>query len=311
MTKPLVKASSNKLSEIMLPSSPEETFVCVLSSMNLLHYDDWKDTDAVQILFIFLDTVNEEFVRKGSKIPFIERAVRFAGRHKALGLGVLGWASYLQKNMIAFESRKAAQLNYEIFEFLDKETKAASAKLAEWFDESPVTRGTGYRNATRMATAPTKSSSACLGQVSPSIEPYWSNFYIYDLAKAKFTFKNPYLEALLEEKGMNTRAVWKQIADADGSVQRLDGLTSEEKEVFKTFAEIRTETIIDQAATRQDFIDQGQSLNVLIDPSLPVKEINALVFRAWKLGVKSLYYQHSINAAQAAARNMNCSSCEG
>jgi len=310
MTKPLAKASSNKLSEIMLPSNPDETFVCVLSSMNLLHYDDWKDTDAAQILLIFLDTVNEEFVRKGKDIPFIERAVRFAERHKALGLGVLGWASYLQKNMIAFESREAAKLNYEIFDFLDKETKLASRKLADWFGESEITKETGYRNATRVSIAPTKSSSACLGQVSPSIEPYWSNFYIYDLAKVKFTFKNPYLEALLEEKGMNTRAVWKQIADADGSVQRLDGLTPEEKEVFKTFAEIRTETIIDQAAVRQDFIDQGQSLNVLIDPSLPVKEINALVFRAWELGVKALYYQHSINAAQAAARNMNCVSCE-
>jgi len=158
MTKPLAKTSSNKLSEIMLPSNPEETFVCVLSSMNLLHYDEWKDTDAVQILLIFLDTVNEEFIRKGKNIPFIERAVRFAERHKALGLGTLGWASYLQKHMIAFESREAARLNYEIFDFLDKETKTASRKLAEWFGESEITKGTGYRNATRVSIAPTRSS---------------------------------------------------------------------------------------------------------------------------------------------------------
>lgn len=301
---------TGQCSEIMLPSNPKETFVCVLSSMNLLHYDDWKDTDAVEILFYFLDTVNEEFVRKGSKMPFIQRAVRFASRHKALGLGVLGWASYLQSNMIAFESREAAKLNYEIFELLDEKTKKASRQLAQWFDESPVTRGTGYRNATRMAIAPTKSSSAILGQVSPSIEPYWSNYYIYDLAKIKMTFKNPYLEALLEERGMNTRTVWKQIGDADGSVQHLDGLTPEEKEVFKTFAEIRSKSVIDQAAARQDFIDQGQSLNLMIDPSLSAKEVNALVFYAWELGIKALYYQHGINAAQAAARNLNCVACE-
>ena len=301
---------SNNKAEIMLPSTSEETFVCVLSSMNLLHYDKWKDTDAVEVLFYFLDTVNEEFVRKSKNVPFIERARNFAKRHKALGLGVLGLASYYQSKMIPFESKEAARLNYEMFKLLDERTKEASKQLATWFGESEVTKGTGYRNATRIALAPTKSSSFILGQVSPSIEPIWANAYIHDLAKIKVTVKNTYLMDLLDKHGTNNNEVWDSIMRRDGSVQHLDFLSDNEKAVFKTFAEINPETIINLAAVRQDFIDQGQSLNLMIDPQTPAKEINRLMYLAWESGLKSLYYQHNINAAQALLRSKTCEACQ-
>ena len=302
--------ASNMCAEIMLPSTSEETFVCVLSSMNLLHYDKWKGTDAVEVLFYFLDTVNEEFVRKSKNVPFIERARNFAKRHKALGLGVLGLASYYQSKMIPFESKEAARLNYEMFKLLDERTKEASKQLAIWFGESEVTKGTGYRNATRIALAPTKSSSFILGQVSPSIEPIWANAYIHDLAKIKVTVKNTYLADLLDKHGTNNSEVWDSIMRRDGSVQHLDFLSDNEKAVFKTFAEINPETIINLAAIRQDFIDQGQSLNLMIDPQTPAKEINRLMYLAWESGLKSLYYQHNINAAQALLRSKTCEACQ-
>jgi ribonucleoside-diphosphate reductase alpha chain len=170
------------------------------------------------------------------------------------------------------------------------------------------------RNTTTMAIAPTKSSSFILGQVSQSIEPEFSNCYVKDLAKIKVTIRNPYLEKLLIEKGKNTNDVWDSIKVADGSIQHLDFLTLEEKEVFKTFSEINPYTIIDQAAVRQEFIDQGQSLNLMIDPDMSVKDINALYLYAWELGVKSLYYSYSMSAAQALTRkrvmSTGCAACE-
>jgi ribonucleoside-diphosphate reductase alpha chain len=164
-----------------------------------------------------------------------------------------------------------------------------------------------------MAIAPNTSSAFILGQVSQGIEPVWSNCYVKDIAKIKVTIQNPFLEKLLEEKGHNTRDVWRSIRDNDGSVQHLDILTDEEKDVFKTFQEINQKTILEQAGTRQAFIDQAQSLNLAINPATPIKEINALYLYAWKLGVKTLYYQHSVNAAQQFGRLkdlQNCKSCE-
>lgn len=304
--------ASNLCSEIALPSTPEESFVCCLSSMNILHYDDWKDTDAVETLTYFLDAVMQEFIKKTDNEPSMHRANRFAKNHRALGLGALGWHSYLQSKMVAFDSMEAMMLNAEIFRALQMRSKTASKEMATLYGEPEVCKGTGYRNTTTMAIAPTKSSSFILGQVSASIEPIQSNYYVLDLAKLKVTYRNPYLEDVLKLKGENTPKVWESILVKDGSVQHLEFLTEEEKEVFKTFGEISQLAIIQQAAQRQNFIDQSQSLNLVIHPDTPTKDINQLYMTAWELGVKSLYYQNSVNAAQELNRNLlTCSSCEG
>ena len=305
--------ASNLCTEIALPATPDESFVCCLSSMNALHYDEWKDTDAVETLTYFLDAVMEEFIQEAEGTRFMERAVRFAKRHRALGIGVLGWHSYLQSNMIPFDSMEAMQKNEEIFRTIKERSYEASKELADKFGEPEVLEGYGRRNTTTMSVAPTKSSSVILGQVSPSIEPLKSNYFVRDGAKLKSTQKNRFLQAILEERGKDERDVWDSIANKDGSVQHLDLLTDEQKEVFKTFAEIPQMAIINQAAQRQKYIDQAQSLNVSIDPSeVSVKEINQLYIEAWKKGVKSLYYQHSVNAAQKFSRDiLECKACEG
>ena len=304
--------ASNLCTEIMLPASDEESFVCCLSSMNLLHYEEWKNTDAVETLTCFLDAVMSEFITKSADIPFLDRAHRFAKRHRALGLGVLGWHSYLQSQRIAFDSFAAMQKNNEIFRLLQEKTLAASKKLAAEFGEPEILTGYGRRNTTLMSIAPTKSSSFILGSVSPSVEPFKSNYHVKDLAKIKTTYKNPFLVELLEEKGLNTEKTWESILLNDGSVQHLAALSDEEKEIYKTFSEISQLAVIQQAAQRQKYIDQGQSINVMIHPDTPTRDINQLYLTAAELGLKSIYYQHSISAAQRFNRNLlNCSSCEG
>jgi ribonucleoside-diphosphate reductase alpha chain len=304
--------ASNLCTEIALPATADESFVCCLSSMNALHYDEWKDTDAVETLTRFLDAVMEEFIQCTEGVQFMERAVRFAKRHRAIGIGVLGWHSYLQSNMIPFDSMEAMEKNGEMFRTIKERSYEASEALADEFGEPEVLEGYGRRNTTTMSVAPTKSSSVILGQVSPSIEPLKSNYFVRDGAKLKSTQKNRFLQAILAERGEDTREVWDSIANRDGSVQHLECLTDEEKEVFKTFAEIPQMAIINQAAQRQKYIDQAQSVNVSIDPSeVSVKEINQLYIEAWKKGVKSLYYQNSVNAAQKFSRDiLECRACE-
>ena len=304
--------ASNLCTEIALPATPDESFVCCLSSMNALHFDEWKDTDAVETLTRFLDAVMEEFIQKADGVQFMERPVRFAKRHRAIGIGVLGWHSYLQKNMIPFDSMEAMRRNEEVFRTIKERSYAASEALAEEFGEPEVLEGYGRRNTTTMAVAPTKSSSVILGQVSPSVEPLKSNYFVRDSAKLKATQKNRFLEAILAERGEDTRDTWDSIAAKDGSVQHLDCLTDEEKEVFKTFSEIPQMAIINQAAQRQKHIDQAQSINVSIDPGeVSVKQINQLYISAWEKGIKSLYYQHSVNAAQKFSQDiLDCKACE-
>lgn len=303
--------ASNLCTEIFLPSNPDESFVCNLLSLNALHFDEWKNTDLVEAATFLLDAVMTEYIDKLEGVPFMEAARNFAIRHRALGLGVLGWHSYLQSKMIPFRSTEAKQLNVELFKFIDERSLTASKLLAEMFGEPEVTKGYGVRNATRMAVAPTTSSSFILGQVSPSIEPENSNYYIKDLAKGKFTYKNPYLKKLLKEKGMDTAEVWQDILLHGGSVQHMPELTEREKAVFETFGEIPQFELISQAALRQPYIDQGQSLNIMIHPDASVKDVNLLMIEAWKLGIKSLYYQRSTNPAQEFARNLlACVSCE-
>ena len=304
--------ASNLCSEIMLHSSPEESFVCCLASMNLLHYEEWKDTDAVEVLAYFLDTVIEEFIQKARGVKHLERAVRFAENQRAIGIGATGYHSLLQSKMIPFESLEAQMLNSEIFETINAQSLEASKKAAKELGEPALLKGYGERWATRMAVAPNTSSAFILGQVSQSIEPYKSNYYVKDLAKFKATIKNEFLEKLLEEKGENTEETWASILRNNGSVQQLQCLTQEEKNVFRTFPEISQKEIITHAAIRQKYIDQGQSLNITIPPETTAKEINQLLIYAWESGIKSLYYQHSTNAAQAFYRKLNeCTSCEG
>nr|DAS77438.1 MAG TPA: ribonucleotide-diphosphate reductase subunit alpha [Caudoviricetes sp.] len=303
--------ASNMCMEISLPSSADESFVCCLMSMNLLHYDKWKDTDAVKTAVYFLDAVMSEFIEKAKVIPKMEKAVRFAERHRALGLGVLGWHSYLQSKMIPFDGFEAMMKNAEIFKHIREESYQGSKELAELLGEPELLKGYGRRNTTLMAVAPTKSSSFILGQVSQGVEPIKANLFIKDTAKVKTVFKNPFLEKLLAERGKDTPEVWESINKAGGSVAHLDFLTPREKDVFKTFEEINQMSIIQQAAQRQQFIDQGQSINLSIHPDTPLKDINALYLQAMELGVKGIYYQFSKSAAQSFNRELlQCSSCE-
>ena len=315
--------ASNLCTEIMLPSDHNWSFVCVLSSINLLHYDKWKDTDAVETMIYFLDAVITEFLEKLDSYKnsanredqqtflFMERAYNFAKENRALGMGTLGWHSLLQSKMLPFDSQKSYDLNSEVFKNLKEHSYKASEHLAQKFGEPELLKGYGRRNTTLNAIAPTTSSAFILGQVSQGIEPIWSNIYVKDIAKIKTTIKNPFLIKLLKEKGMDSPEVWKDIRDKDGSVQHLDFLSENEKDVFKTYSEIDQLVIIYQAANRQNYIDQGQSLNIIVHPDTTTKDVNKIHVTAWKLGLKSLYYQHSMNAAQKFKQKKDCESCEG
>lgn len=302
---------SQMCTEILEYTDEFKSFVCCLSSLNLLHWDEIVETDAVETLAFFLDAVYSEFIEKTEGIPFMEKALLFAKEHRSIGLGVLGWHSLLQSKLIPFEGFEAKMLNAEIFRTINDKSLIASMQLATMFGEPKMLEGYGQRFTTRLAIAPTTSSSFILGQVSPSIEPLESNYFIKDLAKGKFVYRNPYLKQLLKDKAQDSPEVWNSILLKGGSVQHLDFLDEREKGVFKTFGEISQLEIIQQAAQRQKFIDQGQSLNLMIHPDVPLKEVNALFYEAWKLGIKTLYYQRSVNMAQQVSRDlMNCSSCE-
>ena len=303
--------ASNLCSEIMLPSTADESFICCLSSMNLELYDEWKDTNAVKLAIYFLDAVLSEFIEKTEGNYYLSAARNFAIRHRALGLGVLGYHSYLQRNMIPFESMEAKMFNAKVFKQIQEQSLAASKELANIYGEPELLKGYGVRNATTMAIAPTTSSSAILGQSSPGIEPFASNYYKAGLAKGNFIRKNKYLAKLLEEKGLDTEDVWRDIMLNHGSVQHMHQLTQEEKDVFKTFKEISPLEIVTQAAQRQQYIDQAQSLNLNIPSSMPIKDVNKVIIDAWKMGVKTLYYQRSQSVSKELVINfMNCSSCE-
>ncbi len=305
--------ASNLCSEIMLPSSFDESFICCLSSMNLELYDEWKDTDAVQTAIFFLDAVLQEFINKTEANYYLKSANTFAKKHRAIGLGAMGWHSYLQKNMIPFEGLEAKQLTNKIFKHIRTEADIASNRLAEIFGEPELLQDYGIRNTTLMAIAPTTSSSAILGQTSPGIEPFSSNYFKAGLSKGNFIRKNKYLKALLEEKEIDNEETWRSIMLSQGSVQHLNELTEQEKMVFKTFKEISQLEIIQQAAVRQKYIDQSQSLNINIPANLPVKDVNKLLIEAWKLGVKTLYYQRSQSVSkETVVQNLvQCISCEG
>lgn len=298
--------ASNLCSEIQLPTDSFNSFVCCLGSLNLLHWDEIVETDAIETYTLFLNAVIDEFITKSKTMPGMGRAYKFASDHRAIGLGVLGWHSYLQSKLIEFESTEAKMINSRIFSIIKTRSEMASMDLCETKDVKSIREG--YANTTLVAIAPTKSSSFIHGQVSMGIEPIKSNYFVKDLAKSKTIYKNPFLKEELAKYNLDTEEVWEDILKKDGSVQHLDFPT---KGVFKSFIEISPKEIIIQAAARQKFIDQAQSLNLMIDPSVPAKDINQLYLFAHEQGVKTLYYQFSVSSAQAFSRNiLECASCE-
>ena len=309
-------------SEIALPSSIDESFVCCLSSMNLELYDEWKDSDAIYWAILFLDAVMTEFIDKTEGVKYLEQSHNFAKRHRALGLGVMGYHSYLQKNMIAFDDWEATQFNAKVFKQIYTEAKEASIELVEIFGPAPIFNElnnkedmedvvTNMRNTTLIAIAPTTSSSSILSQASPGIEPYSSNYFKAGLAKGNFMRANKYLKQLLIDKDKDDEEVWRSIMLAHGSVQHLDFLSAHEKNVFKTFKEISPAELISKAAQRQQYIDQMQSLNLLIPAIMDIKDVNLLYKQAWESGVKSLYYQRSSSVSKEMMTNfVTCQACE-
>jgi ribonucleoside-diphosphate reductase alpha chain len=299
--------ASNLCSEIMLPTDSDNSFVCCIGSINLLHWEEIEKTDAIEVYTQFLNAVMDEFIMKSHK-PGLQRAWNFALSHRAIGVGVLGYHSFLQSKLIPFESIQAKQWNDRIFKVLKQRTEAASKDLYLNDQERYECMRPGFANTTLIAIAPTKSSSFILGQVSMGIEPIKSNYFVKDLSKIKTVYKNPHLLEELKKYNMDTEEVWDSIMKKDGSVQHLDFPT---KEVFKTFLEISPKEIIIQTAQRQKYIDQSQSVNLMIHPTIPAKDINQLYLYAHEEGVKTLYYQYSQNSAQAFARNiLECVNCE-
>lgn len=297
--------------EIFLSTNKDSSFVCNISSINAVHYDEWKDSDLVETMMCFLDTVTEEYIKKTNGIKFMEASNKFAKEQRAVGLGILGWHSLLQSKGIAFESFEAKMLNVQLFKLMAEKSLAASKELAAKYGEPETLKGYGERMTCRLAVAPTTSSSFILGQVSQGIEPQNSNYYVKKLSHGSFTYKNPYLKTLLKSKDQDNQDVWKGVLEHGGSVQHLDFLSQEEKDVFKTFGEISQKEIVIQASARQKYIDQGQSLNLMIPPDVPAKDVSKLMIFAWESGLKSLYYQRSSNPSQMLARNLlECKSCE-
>ena len=304
--------ASNLCTEIFLSAEEDESFVCDLSSLNLAKWKEIAETDAIETLTYFLDAVMTEFINKTRGVKNMESPHKFALTQRALGVGVLGWHSYLQQESIAFESMEAKLQNSLIFKAIQERTTAASKEMAIEYGVPSLMEGYGLRNSCLVAIAPTTSSSFILGQISPSIEPLNSNYFTKDLAKGKFTYKNPELTEVLKQYDKDDTTTWRSILQKGGSVQHLKFLTDHEKEVFKTFGEISQKEILIQAAQRQPYIDQGQSINLQVPPKTKPKEVNELIVWAWENGIKSLYYQRSANPAQELARSLNeCTSCEG
>jgi ribonucleoside-diphosphate reductase alpha chain len=297
-------------SEIMLPSNKDESFVCCISAMNAEKWDEWKDTDAVRTAVEFLDAVMEEFIQKATGISHMQRAVKFAKNHRAIGLGLCGWHSLLQSKGYPFNSLASFGFTHSLMGKIRDDAYKASELLALSKGPPEAFPGLNRRNATLMAIAPNTSSSSIMGQISSGIEPFESNYYVKDLAKGSFTRKNRHLEKILEERGLNTDEIWRNIHKAGGSVLGVPEL-QDVHQVFLTFGEINQFELLHQAGVRQRFIDQGQSLNIHVPPGTDLKTINKLHIWAWESGVKALYYQRSKSASQGFSLNEVCSMCAG
>lgn len=303
---------SNLCTEIFLANGNTESFVCCLSSMNMYRYDEWKDTDAVEVLMYVLEAVMSEFIEKARSIKGFERAVRFAERQRALGMGQIGWHTYLQSRMTPFDAPVANGLAVETSKRIKAQCLAASQRMAAEYGEPEYLKGSGRRHMTFTAIAPTQSSAAICGQMSEGIMMLGANFVVKDKQKVKYVYKNPLLLKLLADKKQDTPDVIDSIFQKEGSVQHLDFLTPHEKAVFRTERETSPMAVIRQAAARQPYVCQGQSVNVLVDPTMSPKDINQMYVEAWKLGLKSLYYQFNVSAVRDLANNLpSCTACEG
>jgi len=306
---------TNICSEIVLHTDESHSFVCCLSSLNLAKYDEWKDSNLIYDATWFLDGVLEEFIQKAKgKIGF-ENSVRSAEKGRALGLGVLGWHTYLQEKMIPFEGLFAQYETRKIFSQIKIESERASMDLAEYYGEPLWCVGSGMRNTHLRAIAPTVSNSKLSGNVSSGIEPWAANVFTEQSAKGTFIRKNPTLEKLLEQKGFNTKEIWDKILQDGGSVQDLDCLTQDEKDVFKTFKEINQLELVNQAGIRQQYIDQSVSLNLAFPNEASPKWINKVHMEAWKKGIKTLYYMRTESVLRgdiaSKALDESCLSCDG
>jgi ribonucleoside-diphosphate reductase alpha chain len=294
----LTVSTSNLCSEITLHTDDDHTFVCVLSSLNLAKYDEWREWRGTSSLSVpelsihFLDAVVEDFIHKASRIPSMGRAVRFARKSRALGLGTMGLHLLYQKRGLPFASAEARNLNIEAHKFIKNEAVKASQSLAKEYGEPEWCIGSGLRHTHLLAVAPTRTNSVISGAFSQGIEPIDANYFVAKQAKGTFVRKNPVLENLFHSKGVGEE-VWDSILEEKGSVQHLNCLTREEKEIFKTAREIDQFEIVKQAADRTPSICQAQSLNLFVDPEIDPEELVCLHLSAWKNGVKSLYYLRS------------------
>jgi len=296
--------------------SKDKTFACCLSSSNAYYFDEWENhPNFVFDMNLMLDCVIEEYIEKGSKLPGLEKAVKFAKEHRSIGLGILAFHSYLQKKSVVFGDLASYGINHKIFSKLREESDRASKWMAIHFGEPEMLKGYGYRNTTRLAQAPTKSTSYIMGgellNLSEGVEPHKSNYTSKKLAKIQSEVKNYELVKLLDSLNKNNRETWQSILLHNGSVQHLDFLTDKDKAVFRTFSEISQVDVLKLAGQRAKFLDQGQSINIMVHPDTPANEINKLHMLAFDEGIKGLYYQYSINSAQEFNKQLlTCSSCE-
>ena len=314
--------TSQLCSEIFLYTDIDHTFVCCLSSMNLARFDEWKNTNAVQLATMFLDAVMQEFIDKSEGMPGLDKATRFAEKSRALGLGALGWHSLLQSKSIPFESFQAMTLNAEVWRHIDSESLKASQALAEEYGEPEWCKGYGVRNTHRLAVAPTLSNSIISGGLSEGIQPIVANVFANKTAKGTFLRRNPILEKVIAERAEDPGKVWRQINSDRGSVRDVDCLSDHEKKVFLTAREINQYSLVRQAGQRQKFIDQGQSLNLFFSTppegdeqaALEVgRYVHGVHMEAWRMGLKSLYYMRTespLRGDQVFREESDCASCE-
>jgi ribonucleoside-diphosphate reductase alpha chain len=308
---------TNICSEITLFTDDDHSFICCLASLNLVNYDEWKtekiyNLSLPQIATLFLNGVLNEFISKASSVFGLDKVVRHATKGRAIGIGALGWHTLLQSKNMPFESFSTMMLNSEIFRFIHSESVKSSEKLAQIFGEPEWCKGSGMYNSHLIAIAPTRSNSIISGDVSPGIEPIIANAYVDKTAKGTFIRKNPCLMILLDKYKKNDDKVWKDIARKNGSVQHLDFLSDDEKNVFKTAYEINQMAIITQASQRQQFVCQSQSLNLFFSTEVKPSYFNKVHIEAWKMGIKTLYYCRSKSGIQAdvANRDEGCLACE-
>ena len=305
---------TNICSEITLHTDENHSFICCLSSLNLAKYDEWKNTNIIHDSIWFLDGVLEEFIQKAKYRKGFENSVRSAEKGRALGLGVLGWHTYLQERGLPFEGLLAQYETRKIFSQIKIESERASMALAEAYGEPLWCVGTGFRNTHLRAIAPTVSNSKLSGNVSPGIEPWAANIFTEQSAKGTFIRKNPTLEKILEKEKLNTKEVWDKILADGGSVQDVKGLSEDTKEVFKTFKEINQLELVRQAGIRQQYIDQSVSLNLAFPSEASPKWINKVHMDAWHKGIKTLYYMRTESVLRGdIAKNAmeDCVACDG